>query len=138
MHSHKFFSVINKKEYQKKYHRSLRIEVLEAYGGKCVCCGEAQKSFLSLDHIHNDGATHRREVNGTNSGCSNTIWNLLKRQGWPKDRYRLLCYNCNVGRHRNFENPGICPHEIERGKIESVRVLLDSIPNLNQLDLWSK
>lgn len=28
--------------------------------------------------------------------------------GWPKDRYRLLCYNCNIARARHG---GRCPHE---------------------------
>ena len=31
----------------------------------------------------------------------------LKRQGWPKDGYQLLCANCNQGRARNG---GVCPH----------------------------
>ena len=28
--------------------------------------------------------------------------------GWPKDRYQLLCSNCNQGKRRNG---GICPHK---------------------------
>ena len=36
----------------------------------------------------------------------------LKKLGWPKDRFRLLCTNCNQAR-AYF---GVCPHERGRGK----------------------
>lgn len=106
----------------KQYHRSLRLQVITAYGGRCECCGESRRDFLSLDHKNNDGAHERRKINGSNSGCSNRVWQILRKAGWPKGNYRLLCYNCNLGRQRNWEHPGICPHELERGEIVSVRL----------------
>lgn len=30
----------------------------------------------------------------------------LKKMGFPKDAFRLLCFNCNMGRRL-----GPCPHE---------------------------
>jgi hypothetical protein len=98
------------REYAKKYHRDLKAEMIEAYGGMCECCGETIKTFLTLDHINNDGAEHRKLL-GINSKCSNSIWLDLKRKGWPKDNYRLLCFNCNSGRAKNVEGGYICPHE---------------------------
>src|SRR5690349_6288281 len=47
---------------QKEYGDSLRQQALEAYGGRCVCCGESTPEFLHFDHVNNDGAEHRREL----------------------------------------------------------------------------
>jgi hypothetical protein len=38
----------------------------------------------------------------------------LKRQGWPKDGYTVLCLNCNIAKGAT----GTCPHtwpEYQRG-----------------------
>jgi hypothetical protein len=81
---------------------ALRAELIAAYGAACACCGEANPIFLDLDHIHNNGNAHRREVG------NNTLVALeLRRRGWPKDDYQLLCCNCNQGKARNG---GVCPH----------------------------
>lgn len=81
---------------------ALRAECVQAYGGKCVCCGEAEYDFLELDHIFNDGAAERRKhKNGRQEMLA------LKRQGWPKGRHQLLCANCNRGKQRNG---GVCSH----------------------------
>jgi hypothetical protein len=85
----------------------LRQEMLEAYGAWCNCCGESNPIFLTIDHIENDGANHRRTLNPNGGGCAPSMMVDLKRKGWPKDKIQLLCFNCNMGRHRNG---GICPH----------------------------
>jgi hypothetical protein len=64
------------------------------------------QSLLSLDRLYNDGARYRKEIRRGN------IYRELKQLGWPKDRYRLLCYNCNIARSRNG---GRCPHEDNAG-----------------------
>ena len=84
----------------------LRNEMLNAYGGRCSCCGETEDAFLTLDHANNDGAEHRRKLGNTYA-----TWQDLKRCGWPKRGFTLLCYNCNCGRHRNG---GVCPHRMPR------------------------
>lgn len=38
---------------------------------------------------------------------STRLYRSLKRRGFPKDRFRLLCANCNLGR---YLNGGVCPH----------------------------
>jgi hypothetical protein len=84
-----------------------------AYGGKCQCsggCDESETLFLTIDHIFNDGASHRRRL-GATSKAGVHIYRELQKQGYPKDRYRLMCFNCNCGRARN---KGVCPHEEER------------------------
>ena len=83
--------------------RRLKEQALLAYGGpRCVCCGETEACFLSLDHINNDGATQRK-IHG--SGGRSYSW--LKTHKYPPG-LRVLCFNCNLGRHING---GICPHE---------------------------
>ena len=104
------------------------MKIIEGYGGKCECCGESRHAFLSLDHRFNDGAEELKRLRrfskrkrGIGNGISSTaVWRHAIKMGFPKDRYRLLCYNCNVGRHRNHLNPGICPHEMERGVYVSI------------------
>ena len=92
----------------KEYRAKIRAEFIEAYGGKCQCCGESEPKFLELDHSDNSGAMHRK-VTGTRGW---RMYQLLKDAGGPKDRYRLLCSNCNLCRARF----GRCAHEEKRGK----------------------
>lgn len=86
---------------RKAYRASLKRRTFNAYGG-CICscppCGETLISFLTIDHISNIGKKR------TTSG--NKFYEKLKTQGYPPG-YRVLCFNCNTGRHING---GICPH----------------------------
>ena len=99
----------NNKEHSRQYrnnwtrdrNRKLKQEVIAAYGGFCSCCGENTAAFLSIDHIYNDGAEHRKNI-----GISN-LYKWLKKNGFPKDRYQLLCFNCNMA--KGFL--GECPHK---------------------------
>jgi hypothetical protein len=90
-------------KWQRNYFSNLRLEIIAAYGGKCACCGESEQLFLDLDHINNDGASHRKEL-----GNGRQVWIWLKENNWPTDNYQLLCCNCNQGKSRNG---GICPHK---------------------------
>jgi len=68
-----------------------RAACIEAYGGKCKCCGLGVHKYLQLDHINNDGAKHRQEVfNGTKG----SIYTWAFRQKFPKI-LQLLCANCH-------------------------------------------
>jgi hypothetical protein len=88
--------------------RDLRLEVLAAYGDRCECCGETEPMFLQIDHIEDDGSADRA------AGLQSTrLYRSLKRRGFPKDRYRLLCANCNLGR---YLNGGVCPHHNHQTK----------------------
>lgn len=73
------------------------------YGGFCACCGETELTFLTIDHVNNDGAEHRREIG---SGGSTIYWWLSARD-WPPG-YQVLCMNCNLGRQLK----GTCPHAL--------------------------
>lgn len=81
--------------------RALKAEVIAAYGGKCECCGEAHIEFMTIDHINGDGAAHRARC-----GKGRKVYADIKRQGFPKDKYRCLCLNCNIA----LGFYGYCPH----------------------------
>jgi hypothetical protein len=79
-----------------------RRTIFEWYGGKCMCCGEDQYYFLSLDHVESDGGEERRRLGGQYK-----ILSRLWKEQQSDPRYQLLCYNCNFAR----EMCGICPHQ---------------------------
>lgn len=90
-------------ERTKRYSRNKRRIVLDRYGGKCMCCGESQYEFLTIDHINNDGAAHRKSV-GNNAIC---LW--LIRNNFP-DGFQVLCWNCNAA--KQFHS--VCPHQTHK------------------------
>lgn len=68
----------------------IRLEMITAYGGKCVHCNITNPIVLVLDHIHDDGNLERKNRPG---GVS--FYRFLKKIDWPQDRLQLLCHNCN-------------------------------------------
>jgi hypothetical protein len=81
--------------------------MLDGYGRRCSCCGEATILFLELDHVNNDGALHRRS--DPNMRNSYQLYRWVVEHGYP-DSFQLLCANCNKGKARNG---GVCPHKTE-------------------------
>lgn len=77
--------------------------VFSHYGRECACCGETEPLFLTMDHVNNDGARHRKTPG---QSSHNNIYGWLVRNGFPGG-FQVLCMNCNQGKHRNG---GICPH----------------------------
>lgn len=90
--------------FQKKNYPKIKAKVFDHYGWQCACCGEACRTFLQIDHIHNNGAQHRKEL-GMSAGTSFYYW--LINNNFP-DSYQTLCVNCNWGK---LQNNGICPHK---------------------------
>lgn len=82
-----------------------RQRVLQRYGGKCACCGEADLRFLSLDHVNDDGAAHRKALSVTYGGYAIISWAI--RNNCPPS-LQALCFNCNCGKQ---VNGGVCPHK---------------------------
>lgn len=93
--------------YGNSKNRRLKVQIIDAYGGKCYCCGIDHPSFLTIDHINDDGAEQRRQGK-QRRGCAG--YRDIIKAGFPED-LRLSCWNCNSGRHFNG---GICPHEEAR------------------------
>ena len=87
--SKKTHYLIHKKEVrerQKAYYASLRVEAFNHYGWVCVKCGEANTDFLTLDHVNDGGAQHRRRF-----GPVLYLW--AKENGYPP-ALQAMCYNC--------------------------------------------
>jgi hypothetical protein len=97
--------------YHRDYYLAIKVAVFDAYGGPvCVCCGEQHIAFLTLDHVNDDGATHRRSIKGRNNGSAGSaFYHYLKMNGYPNDPpLQVLCANCNQGKRGNN---GVCPHQ---------------------------
>ena len=78
------------------------------YGGyECACCGETIKQFLTVDHINNDGAAHRRSMKNKSDGSGKQLYSWIINNNFPP-MFQILCSNCNFGKHKNG---GICPHK---------------------------
>jgi hypothetical protein len=89
-------------EKRRAFFRKLRLEVITAYGGaRCACpgCDVVELDFLHIDHVHNDGAAHRRKIGAAN------LYSWLKANGFPPG-FQVLCANCNLAKSRY----GQCPH----------------------------
>jgi len=90
------------------YYYRLQDSAIKAYGGyRCACCGETEPLFLTLDHVNNDGKSHRKML-GTLGGAKLYKW--LRDNNYPSG-FQVLCSNCNHGKQRNG---GICPHKTRK------------------------
>lgn len=88
------------KDGQQRARKLLRQSVLNHYGNKCSCCDISTSIFLTIDHINNDGAQHKRHI-------SNHLYRWLVKNNFPPE-FQTLCYNCNSGK---YLNNGTCPHK---------------------------
>lgn len=84
---------------EKKRNRDLMIKhnVIDKYGGVCLCCGESEKLFLTIDHVNNDGKIDRDGY---------FYYRLYKND--LRNDLQVMCFNCNLGRSINN---GVCPHK---------------------------
>jgi len=67
----------------------------------CVCCGVKEISFLSIDHIKDDGFKKRDK-----HGLGKHLYRMLVKMGFPRG-FQVLCFNCQWGKRLNG---GFCPH----------------------------
>jgi hypothetical protein len=95
-------------DYQRRYAREAKRIVINAYGGKCACCGESGIEFLQIDHIDGWGAEHRRTLK--KDGVAFYRW--LCKNHFPKG-FQVLCANCNSAKGIQAE----CPHKAQELKM---------------------
>lgn len=84
---------------RERYYRK-RDLVFGHYGRHCACCGEATPEFLTIDHVNNNGAEHRR------TDAKGSLYYWLVKQGFPSG-FQTLCWNCNCAKGKY----GYCPHQ---------------------------
>jgi len=107
-------------------HRNLvdRIRAFKHYGGlRCICCGEGEFSFLSLDHVSGAGNLERAKLFGDRYQGGHHIYRALRLKGYPQG-YQVLCMNCQVGRR---DNGGVCPHQSRRMDGEELLLEFDKL-----------
>lgn len=66
-----------------------RQKAIDTLGGECCVCGENNILKLCIDHVHDDGAIERKQIN---------FRQLVSRIITSKiglDKYQVLCFNCN-------------------------------------------
>ncbi len=100
----KYRSLQQRRKENKAYTLNIRQKLIEGYGSRCECCGESEYMFLTIDHINNDGASERKQF----SNNMNKFYRMLINSNYPRDNYRLLCYNCNCCRG----SYGKCYHQL--------------------------
>lgn len=94
-----------RREWGRKARRDLRLKALDAYGGRCACCGERRYEFMAIDHVDGGGSAHRKSLREQGVGPEGFLrW--LERSGYPQG-FRLLCHNCNSA----YGYYGECPHQ---------------------------
>ena len=72
------------------YVQKTKHEILEQYGKICSC-GESDEIVLTLDHVDDDGAEHRRSIDCR--GFNFYIW--LRKNEYPNNPpLKVLCANC--------------------------------------------
>ncbi len=88
---------LSRSQKRKDRYVALKTLVINHYGGVCNCCGEKELIFLTIDHINEDGAAHRRSLTGTRAGGEKT-YNSVVNDNFPAT-YQVLCFNCNHAKH---------------------------------------
>ena len=110
------YGAAKKNEWTARHRRKLKDMVFDAYGGQCVCCGIADRVFLTIDHVGGGGAAHRRLLGKghKSSGAPRIYWWLVQ-HGFPPG-FETTCRNCNWARHIL----GTCPHQVLPAPIKYV------------------
>lgn len=84
-----------------EYRFKLKVAAITHYSNgamACAICGfKDDIDALSLDHINDDGAAHRKELGCGSRGLSGgtTMYERLKALGWLPG-LQVLCCNCNT------------------------------------------
>ena len=74
------------------YYQKQKGKVFDILGRKCVECGFDKIDAITIDHVFNDGAAHRRIHK---AGTSQYINDILRSVKANEGRYQTLCMNCN-------------------------------------------
>jgi hypothetical protein len=95
--SHRILSTNKKAICSRKKRRKTKIQTFTVYGGcRCVSCGIEDLDVLSVDHIDGGGNKHRKEVGG-----GHEFYCYLRKNNFPdKDKYQILCMNCQFKKER--------------------------------------
>ncbi len=117
----------NREKYNRSKHKfrlKVKVTVMAMYASpiRCVSCGFNDIDGLTLDHIHDNGADHRKALKLSHRGASvsgGRIYEYIYKHG-KIDGMQVLCANCNLikqikrGRAKTFSNDPILLAEVEQ------------------------
>jgi len=76
--------------------KTSREAAIAKYGQVCICCGESEHRFLTIDHI----------ISGSEPKLTSVrLLKWLRKRHYPSG-FQLLCYSCNCAKSSELE----CPH----------------------------
>src|SRR3989344_4571886 len=85
-----------------------RKQVFDHYGWICVCCGENEPKFMTIDHIYNDGYLDKMKYGRKRKLISKDLYyKIIFVEKFPVNRSQSLCHNCQFGKW----DGRICPHQ---------------------------
>lgn len=70
--------------YRIQYHAHLKQTVLNHYGTTCKICGETDFKKLCIDHIHENGKTHREDLGLKREGFNTQFYSWLIKNNFPE------------------------------------------------------
>jgi hypothetical protein len=86
--------------------QKMRDVIYDHYGRVCRGCGESDPDTLTLDHINNDGAKHRRGLRNYRSRCMvQILHHEWKKTGHWRTDIQTLCANCQLRKVRGKPLP---------------------------------
>ncbi|MDV3278263.1 MAG: hypothetical protein LYZ69_07340 [Nitrososphaerales archaeon] len=118
------------KAYRVEYEDKIRRAVLGHYSNgtlACVCCGESEIDFLTLDHVNNDGGKVRRQLFGRPNTGGVPYYRWVLKNGFPSN-LQTLCYNCNCSKGKHGE----CVHKHKGPLADEGAMTLDRWAELSQ------
>jgi hypothetical protein len=111
-------------EAKSEYRFKLKLAAIAHYSGGANCCAQcgyaANIDALTLDHIEDNGAAHRKELGCSSRGsqAGTTMYERLKALGWLPG-LQVLCANCNTIKAVNLRRgrDSACMHEAVKDAI---------------------
>lgn len=88
--------------FSRRHRDELKLKVLTHYSNgklECANCGIPVYSVLTLDHLDNSGADHKRRLSKVGKASSTKIYKDVIDNNYPPN-YQVLCFNCNF--HKEF------------------------------------
>lgn len=105
--------------------------VLDHYGGRCELCDLKDDEVMTIDHIWDDGAEHRKIV------PASQILHWLIKNNFPPG-FRILCFNCNHKAHQACKEGKTVPISLRTLQREISTWASQQFPERDATSVWNK